>query len=311
MKTLLWLCPETATADPAAVRDRYLQLTRIAQSAAASGFAGFAASEHHWRTDGYCPDAMGLLTGIGAVVHPHILMSAIIPLPFWDPRILAERAAVATAVSGAEVWLGIGTGCDPHELKTAGWTKDELGSRTEMLIEQLKAFVAQGLAGIFGPPRLLLGAMTAAGARRAARTGLGWISDPRATTAELAELARTYRENGGTGPVVIMRDACLGGGETEWLERALADHRRFWATPRQGLRGRGSPGVDAIESDVLLHGDAHAVGAAMQQLRTALDPDLLCLRIELPNWQEERQTVSQLDRWRRLLTSLAVEQETA
>ena len=70
MRTLLWLCPEVASAEPAAVRGRYARLREIARSAVAGGFAGFAASEHHWRTDGYCPDAMGLLTGIGAVVRP-------------------------------------------------------------------------------------------------------------------------------------------------------------------------------------------------------------------------------------------------
>ncbi len=301
MKTLLWLCPEASSADQAAVRDRYARLASVAHAAVANGFAGLAASEHHWRDNGYCPDALGLLTGLGARVRPRILMSAIVPLPFWDPRILAERTALASAVTGAEFYLGVGTGCDPNELDTLGWTNEELRTRTESSVGQLRAFAARGLAGIFGPPHLLLGAMTPAGVRRAARAGLGWVGDPRATLAELVELARIYHDVGGTGPIVAMRDAYIGDDSSEWLEQALADHEKFWATPRRGLQGRVSPGTDAIRRDVLMHGTAPELAAVLQRLRHALAPELLCLRIELPNWQDQRRTMCQLERWRPLL----------
>jgi len=304
MRTVLWLCPEAMSADPAAVRSRYAWLAENTLVAVASGFAGIAASEHHWRDDGYCPDALGLLTGLGALARPRVLMSAVIPLPFWDARILGERAAVAAAVSGAEVYLGVGTGCDPRELETSGWTSEELWTRTTTSLEQLCNFASRGLAGIHGPARILLGAMTAAGVRRAARLGLGWIADPRATLDELTRLNRLYRDEGGGGPVVVMRDAYVGDDDAAWLDAVMADHRRFWATPRRGLRGRGPPGDDTLVRDVLVHGGGPAVAARLQLLQQALAPDMLCLRIELPNWQDSRQTLQQLDRWRPLLSDM-------
>ncbi len=301
MNIVLWLCPEAMSADPEAVRRRYASLAATTRAAVVSGFAGIAASEHHWRDDGYCPDALGLLGGLGAVARPRVLMSAIIPLPFWDPRILGERAAVAAAVSGAEVYLGVGTGCDPHELETTGWTTEELWTRTISSLEQLREFAGRGLAAVHGPPRLLLGAMTAAGVRRAARLGLGWIADPRATVDELAALAGLYRAEGGNGPVVAMRDAFIGEDSAGWLPAVLRDHQRFWATPRRGLRGRGSPGTEAILRDVLLHGAAAAIRAGLQRIREAMAPDLLCLRIELPTWQDQGLTLRQLERWQPVL----------
>jgi alkanesulfonate monooxygenase SsuD/methylene tetrahydromethanopterin reductase-like flavin-dependent oxidoreductase (luciferase family) len=157
----------------------------------------------------------------------------------------------------------------------------------------------------------MLGAMTPAGVRRAARTGLGWITDPRATLDELTALKRIYRDEGGPGPVVAMRDGYIGKDYSEWLDRALSDHRRFWATPRRGLHGRASPDPHAIEQDVLIHGDASEVAGKLLSLQKALAPEVLCLRIELPNWQDEDQTQIQLDRWRLLLGSEHVEREEA
>ena len=70
MEKLLWVRTECASERAEEVCRLYDEMPDLARAAIESGFDGFMTSEHHWRSDGYAPDALGLMMALGAVVRP-------------------------------------------------------------------------------------------------------------------------------------------------------------------------------------------------------------------------------------------------
>jgi alkanesulfonate monooxygenase SsuD/methylene tetrahydromethanopterin reductase-like flavin-dependent oxidoreductase (luciferase family) len=297
VKKLLWLCTQPPPDRPELLRRRWETLPELALAAVANGFAGFMSSEHHWREDGYCPDSLALVTALGAVARPELVGTAIVPLPMTNPHSLVERGALAAAITGAEVLLGVGTGNDPLELATGGWDPGHLGAATESAITSVLGGSARnGLHQAFGPPRVLLGAMTHAGVRRAGRMGLGWIADPRCTLAQLKELRSVYRDSGGTGPIIVMRTAHIGEDDG-WPVRAYAEYQRFWARRSMvGLGVRGELPRDEFLREVVIAGDRQKVSDSLAVLDAELGAYGVCLSLSSAS-SEIGAELEQLPRW--------------
>src|SRR5262249_3272891 len=157
--------------------------------------------EHHFVDDGYLPSWTPVAGAMAARTRRVRFSSDICLLPFSHPVRLAEDLAVLDNLSGGRIEIGIGMGYAPHEFRGFGIPLEQRLSRTEEGLEVLRRCFAGARRacsppcsaaggsssqarpyrfGDVGPPRadappgappLWLAAMSAAGARRAARFG--------------------------------------------------------------------------------------------------------------------------------------------
>ncbi|WP_137148055.1 LLM class flavin-dependent oxidoreductase [Mycolicibacterium sp. CR10] len=146
-------------------------------------------SEHHATEDGHLAAPQLLAAAIAARTTTLTIMLAAVPIPFWDPVRLAEEICALDIISGGRVMYAFGIGHRPEEyehfgvdMRRRGHLADELLS---VLIGLLRGEVVEyggrrirvtpGCATAGGPNLLIAGGGRAA-ARRAARHGLGFIS---------------------------------------------------------------------------------------------------------------------------------------
>jgi len=146
-------------------------------------------SEHHATDDGYLPVPQILAAAIAARTKQLAILLAAVPIIFWDPARLAEEISVLDIISKGRVSYAFGIGhraeeyehfgIDVHE---RGRLADEslallrrllTGERVEHAGRRIQVTPAPATAG--GPYMLIAGGSKAA-ARRAARYGLGLIS---------------------------------------------------------------------------------------------------------------------------------------
>lgn len=129
--------------------------------------------------------ALPLLAALGVRTRRIRLATAVLPVPAHHPLRLAEDAATVDGISGGRLELGLGLGGDPR-------ARTALGPEGEARAGALGALVA-GLREAFGTPEaaprvvppplqvggppLWLGARSPAGARRAARLGMGLLQE--------------------------------------------------------------------------------------------------------------------------------------
>jgi len=144
-------------------------------------------TEHHFVEDGYLPSWTPVAGAMAARTSRVRFSSDICLLPFSHPLRLAEDLAVLDNLSGGRIEVGVGMGYAPHEFRGFGIPLPQRLSRTEEGLEVLRRcfagerFSFRGARYQFedvvitpryvqpGGPPLWLAAMSAAGARRAAR----------------------------------------------------------------------------------------------------------------------------------------------
>ncbi|MGK0222876.1 MAG: alkanesulfonate monooxygenase SsuD [Limisphaerales bacterium] len=144
-------------------------------------------TEHHFVDDGYLPAWIPVASAAAAVTNHVRFSSDICLLPFFNPVRLAEDLAVLDNISGGRVELGVGMGYAPHEFEGFGIPVSRRVSLMDEGLDVLKlAFTGEkfsyhgkryqfndvqitpGFVQEGGPP-LWIAAMSAAGARRAAK----------------------------------------------------------------------------------------------------------------------------------------------
>jgi alkanesulfonate monooxygenase SsuD/methylene tetrahydromethanopterin reductase-like flavin-dependent oxidoreductase (luciferase family) len=146
-------------------------------------------SEHHGAADGHLPAPLILASAIAAHTDRLAILLAAVILPLRDPVRLAEEVSVLDIISKGRVWYAFGIGHRPEEYEHFGV---DTGQRGRLADENL-ALLLRLLAGEAvirdgrrihvtppcttkgGPPIMIAGGSPAA-AKRAARHGLGFIS---------------------------------------------------------------------------------------------------------------------------------------
>ena len=201
--------------------------------AEAAGFHGIFFSEHHG-VPGYPADP--LLVASMALAQTERLRAGPMPtlLPLHDPVRVAERAALADALSDGRLIVGVGAGYLETDFAQAGVPLVNRGKRLDDAIEIMRgvwsgprdAFQGRVLShppleslahppyAPTGPPIWNAGA-SAVGVRRAARLADGLVIDSLRPTREVIDLVNLYRsecEGAGrpTGTVVAMRRFWFG-----------------------------------------------------------------------------------------------------
>jgi alkanesulfonate monooxygenase SsuD/methylene tetrahydromethanopterin reductase-like flavin-dependent oxidoreductase (luciferase family) len=146
-------------------------------------------SEHHGASDGHLPTPLILASAVAARTQKMAILLAAVPLPLWDPVRLAEEMSVLDLISRGRVSYVFGVGHREEEYIHFGI---EMASRGGLADEYLGVLIplTRGESVEFrgrqvrvtprgtspnGPPMMIAGGSKAA-VRRAARHGLGFIS---------------------------------------------------------------------------------------------------------------------------------------
>jgi len=146
-------------------------------------------SEHHATEDGHLPVPHILASAIAARTNQLAILLAAVPITFWDPVRLAEEISVLDIISRGRVSYAFGIGHRAEEYEHFGVNLRERGKLADESLALLLALltgepVDQGGRRIHvtpapataGGPYMLVAGGSKAAARRAAKFGLGFIS---------------------------------------------------------------------------------------------------------------------------------------
>jgi len=203
-------------------------------------------TEHHFVDDGYLPAWIPVAAAAAAVTRNVRFSSDICLLPFANPVRLAEDLAVLDNISNGRAEVGFGMGYAPHEFNGFGIPVARRVSLMDEGLEVLqRAFTGEtftfkgkrfefndvkitpGFVQEGGPP-LWIAAMSAAGAKRAARFNAHFL--PQGDRAQTLDVWREAHVSRGT-PVSDKRIGIIKGVfvtddvEAEWP--AVRDSERY------------------------------------------------------------------------------------
>ena len=137
-------------------------------------------------------DPLTILTYVAARTERIALGTSVLVLPYHQPMRLAKTAATLDVMSGGRLLLGVGVGVIEQELNAMGSPYTERGSITDETIDILKRLWTEDepshqgrryqFSGMKFSPKpiqkphipLLIGGVSRAAIRRAARVGNGW-----------------------------------------------------------------------------------------------------------------------------------------
>ncbi len=189
----------------------YQAAIEMAEWGEANGAAQLMVSEHHASQDGFLPAPLILASAMAARTKTVGIQVGALLVPLHDPVELAERMVVLDLVSGGRVSYVCAIGYRAEEYAMFGRDMKRRGKRMDECLEVLQRafrgerFEYEGRPVHVTPapqtpggPMLLLGGNSPAAVKRAARFGLGMITqggDP-----SLEQVYRDACEEAGTTP---------------------------------------------------------------------------------------------------------------
>ena len=202
----------------APIGDLYAAALEMATWGESRGCLAIQVSEHHASPDGYLPSPLLLASAIAARTDRMPIQVAALLVPLHDPIALAEEMAVLDILSAGRVSYVCAIGYRAEEYAMFGQPMKGRGQRLEVCIEALKQawtgkpFEFEGRPVRVTPkpftpggPMLLMGGSSKIAVRRAARLGMGMVTqggDP-----ELEAIYRAACEESGTTPGMFIHPA--------------------------------------------------------------------------------------------------------
>jgi len=175
----------------------YRAALEMAEWGEGKGCLAVQVSEHHASPDGYLPAPLVLAAAIAGRTRRLPIQVAALILPLHDPIELAEQMAVLDLVSAGRVSYVLAAGYRAEEFAMFGRSLGSRGRRMDDCLAALRrAFTGEPFEfegrrvhvlprpATPGGPLLLLGGGSAAAVRRAARFGLGMITQGGDTSLE-------------------------------------------------------------------------------------------------------------------------------
>ena len=197
-------CPTWGAASPTELYAAAVEMSRYAEE---HGAITIAVSEHHHSEDGYLPSPLLLASAIAASTRSIPIQIAALILPLHDPIRIAEDIVVLDHLSGGRVSYIVATGYRPEEYEMMGREFAGRGKRMDASLEALRnafsgePFVYEGRRALVRPaplspggPVLFMGGHSKNALRRAARFGLGVMTE--GDTGLEAFYAQECRNNG-------------------------------------------------------------------------------------------------------------------
>ncbi|MFI5507285.1 LLM class flavin-dependent oxidoreductase [Mycobacterium sp. NPDC051804] len=178
-----------APASGAPVTDLYGAAIDMCAWAETRGALMAVLSEHHGTDDGHLPVPHLLASAIAARTKHLAILLAAVPITFWDPVRLAEEISVLDIISKGRVSYAFGIGHRTEEYEHFGVDVKRRGKRADESLELLRRLLAGEAVdhdgrrihvtpcpATAGGPYMLVAGGSKAAARRAAKYGLGFIS---------------------------------------------------------------------------------------------------------------------------------------
>ena len=210
-------CTSLAFCDPT-------QFCELAVTADACGWDYLAVSDHvvhpqtiespypytedhapRWEAPAPWPDPFVAISAMAAVTQRLRFLTAIYVLPMRNPFTVAKALGTLAVMSNYRVGLGIGVGWMKEEFDLLEQSFRNRGTRTDEMVELMRKLWRGGMVehhgthydfaplqmspAVEGEIPILVGGLSEAAFRRAARIGDGWISDVHSTE-ELREIVR-------------------------------------------------------------------------------------------------------------------------
>jgi len=180
-------CPDWGEASPG---DLYAAAVEMSRYGEQHGAASIVVSEHHHSDDGYLPSPLVLAAAIAAATERIPIQVAALLLPLHDPVRIAEDMVVLDHLSRGRVSYVLAVGYRPEEYAMFGRDFRGRGRRLEAGLQALRSafsgepFEYEGRRAWVRPrpytpggPALLLGGHSRIAVRRAARFGLGVVTE--------------------------------------------------------------------------------------------------------------------------------------
>lgn len=223
--------------DGAAIQDLYAAALEMSSWAETRGCVGVQVSEHHASPDGYLPAPMVLASGIAARTKTLPIQVAALLVPLHDPVELAEHMAVLDVMSGGRVSYVCAVGYRAEEYAMFGREMKGRGRRMEDCLRVMR----QAFAGepfdyegrtvhvtpaplTPGGPMLLMGGNSKVVVRRAARLGMGMITQ--GGDATLQEVYEEACREAGSEPGFFVNPPATGSVMSAFVAR---DPDAAWA----------------------------------------------------------------------------------
>lgn len=196
---------EAAGADSLWVNDHLVQVesSRSRYPFSRDGKLTWPPDLPHW-------ESLTTLAFVAAHTERATIGTAVLVLPQRHVVQLAKTTATLDVLSGGRLVLGCGLGWLAEEMEACGWSFESRGARADEMLSSLRSCWA-GRPGavsgehvklppdlVFEPapvqkpgPPILIGGMSPAALRRAARHGDGWLAIAMMETLQIDELRRT------------------------------------------------------------------------------------------------------------------------
>jgi alkanesulfonate monooxygenase SsuD/methylene tetrahydromethanopterin reductase-like flavin-dependent oxidoreductase (luciferase family) len=178
-----------APSSGAPVADLYAACIDMCAWAETRGAVITVLSEHHGTEDGHLAAPHLLASAIAARTSRLAILLAAVPIPLWDPVRLVEEMNALDIISGGRVSYAFGIGHRPEEYAHFGVDFAQRGRLADDNLSLLLALLQGQPAPVGGRqvdvtphgttpggPNILIAGGSRAAARRAARHGLGFIS---------------------------------------------------------------------------------------------------------------------------------------
>ena len=262
-----------APGEGAAARDLYGAALEMAAWGETQGCAAIQVSEHHASPDGYLPAPLVLAAAIAARTERVPIQVAALLVPLHDPVDLAEQMIVLDLLSGGRVSYVTAIGYREEEYAMFGHAMRGRGRRMEACLEVLqRAFAGERFEyegrpvnvtpapHTAGGPLLLMGGNSPVAARRAARFGMGLLTqggDPKIAEIYAEECERLGREPGicinpPSGTVTsafVARDP--DAAWAKWGPHLLHDARMYaaWMTGAKSVTRSAAADVASLRAE--------------------------------------------------------------
>lgn len=178
-----------APAGGAPVTDLYAAAIEMCAWSETRGAVVAVLSEHHGAHDNHLPAPLLLASAIAARTTQLAILLAAVPITFWDPVRLAEEISVLDIISEGRVSYAFGIGHRAEEyrhfgvdMKTRGALAEESLALLRLLLRGDPIDLGGRLVHVTPPPitpggpHMVVAGGSRAAARRAARHGLGFLS---------------------------------------------------------------------------------------------------------------------------------------
>lgn len=226
---------QRAPAEGAPIADLYAAALEMVAWGESEGCMAAVVSEHHASPDGYLPAPLLLASAMAARTTTLPIQVGALLLPLHDPIELAEQMAVLDIMAKGRVSYVCALGYRPEEYAQFGREMKGRGRRIEECIAALRTawtgepFTFEGRPVCVTPrpfspggPLLLMGGGSPAAVRRAARLGMGMVTqggDP-----SLETVYREACEEAGTTPGLFVNPSA----ETVTSAFVAEDPDRAW-----------------------------------------------------------------------------------